>query len=954
MTPQKFIPGQRWVSDSEPELGLGTVLEAAFRQVKIRFEAADETRIYRVPGAPLRRARLAPGDRARARNGTVLIIERVVEQDGLLTYHGGNQALPEGELLDRMSFSDPEKRLLAGQAGSPRAFDLRVRTLDLQRAMLGARVRGLTGARMQLLPHQIAIAHEVASRHNPRVLLADEVGLGKTIEAGLVFQRLYATGQINRVLVVAPSQLVHQWMVELYRRFHYLFTVLDEEFCRAEEKGDSTKNPFALRSLILCPTDLLSAPQSGARRVRQAIEAGIDLLIVDEAHHLQWSEAQASPEYAAVEALARAARGVLLLTATPIQLGQAGHFGRLRLLDPDRFTNLQGYLAETKQYEELARLADALLMSDKPEPAVAEGLRNLYPQDPVLSAHLDEYLAAKPDAPTSRTFQDLRARLVDDLIDRHGTGRLMFRNRRQAMGGFPGRVVYPIALLPSPSGRGAGGEGVVALDARDPRIAWLVRFLAENPDDKVLLITSRKDDVFALQELLPTLTTVPFASFHENLTMTTRDKNAAWFAQPEGARLLMCSEIGSEGRNFQFAKHLVLFDLPADPGVLEQRIGRLDRIGRHGDVHIHVPYVSGTPLEILFRWYHEGFDAFRNSVLGADVFHELLRADLDAAIGALNSSGLDAAVEALLAKTRETAAHVRETLEKGRDRLLEIHGNRTALAEELIAEINEADEDPELEIYLDEVFDHFGLDAQDTAVTRGHLVLPGERMLLDSFPGIPEEGLPLTYDRGEALAREEMAYITPDHPLVRTAVDLVLEDEEGRSVFVAWPKPPADVRRGLALEAVFVLAATAPGALHLDRFLPPTPVRVMVDGDGESLGGLLPLLDMIGPDLDAAPTGLLEEHHAVFERLIPSLLEAARGQAALKVSQLKREAHKEAETRLMAEAERLKALRAVNPAVTEAEVADARAHARAVMDHVTGAELRLDSVRLVMLGDVDL
>jgi ATP-dependent helicase HepA len=952
---EKFIPGQRWVSDSEPELGLGLVLEAAFRQVKIHFAAAEETRVYRVPGAPLRRARLAPGDRARARSGSVLVVERVEERDGLLTYHGGGVALPEGELLDGMSFSDPEKRLMAGQAGKPRAFDLRVRTLELQRTMMGSRVRGLSGARMELLPHQIAIAHEVASRHNPRVLLADEVGLGKTIEAGLVFQRLYATGQISRVVIAAPSQLVHQWMVELYRRFHHLFTVLDEEFCRAEEKGDATKNPFALRSLILCPVDFLAAPGSGAKRVQQAVDAGIDLLIVDEAHHLQWSEAKASPEYTAAEALARAARGVLLLTATPIQLGQAGHFGRLRLLDPDRFTNLQAYLAETSQYEELARLADALLSSEKPEPSVAQGLRALYPHDDALATHLTDYLAG---AAGSAGFLEERARLVDDLIDRHGTGRLMFRNRRQAMGGFPGRVVYPVPLEAKPFIGDAmgqfGSKNHTPLQARDPRMAWLVRFLSENPDDKVLLITSRKEDVFVLQELLPTLTTALFTSFHENLTMTTRDKNAAWFAQPEGARLLICSEIGSEGRNFQFAKHLVLFDLPADPGVLEQRIGRLDRIGRKGEVHIHVPYVQGTAHEVLFRWYHEGFDAFRNTVLGADAFHELLRADLEAAVAALNASGATAAVEALITKTRETAAHVRETLEKGRDRLLEIHGNRTALAEDLIAEMNDADEDPELEIYLDEVFDHFGLDAQDTVVTRGHLVLPGERMVLDAFPGIPEEGLPLTYDRREALAREEMAFISPDHPLVRTAVDLVLEDEDGRSVFVAWPDQPEGVRRGFALEAVFVLAATSPGSLHLDRFLPPTPVRVMVDGEGESLGGLLPLLDAVGADLEAAPTGLLEEHHTLFEPMIPALLEAARTQAGFKVSQLKREAHKEAETRLQGEADRLRALSAVNPAVTKDEVAAAERHARAVMEHITSAELRLDSVRFVMMGDMEL
>jgi ATP-dependent helicase HepA len=770
---------------------------------------------------------------------------------------------------------------------------------------------------MELLPHQIAIAHEVASRHRPRVLLADEVGLGKTIEAGLVFQRLHATGQINRVLIAAPSQLVHQWMAELYRRFHHLFTVLDEEFCRAEEKGDTTKNPFALRPLILCPVDFLAAPGSGAKRVAQAVAAGIDLLIVDEAHHLQWSVEKVSPEYAAVEKLAHVAGGVLLLTATPIQLGQAGHFGRLRLLDPDRFSDLDAYLAETQQYEELAGLADALLSSEKPLGDIADRLGGLFPGDSALGVRIADYLTGAPRA---------RERLVDDLIDR-----------------FPGRVVHPVALDAVSRDDGAGH--------RDSRVTWLVKLLADHPDDKILLITSRKEDVFALQEVLPTLTTVPFASFHENLTMTTRDKNAAWFAQPGGARLLICSEIGSEGRNFQFAKHLVLFDLPGDPGILEQRIGRLDRIGRRGDVHIHVPYVSGTAHEVLFRWYHEGFDAFRNTVLGAEAFHELLHEELQATCSELNEDS----VAALILKTRDTAAHVRETLEKGRDRLLEIHGNRTALAGDLIAEIHEADADTLLEEYLEDVFDHFGLDAQETAVRRGHLVVPGERMLLDAFPGIPEEGLALTYDRGEALAREDMAFVSLDHPLVRTAVDLVLEDEDGRSVFVAWQDVPVREgfrRSGIALEAVFTLEATAPGSLHIDRFLPPSPVRVLVDQDGDSLGGLLGALDAADPD--QAPTGLLEEHHALFERMIPKLLDAARGQAALKESTLKRTAHREAEARLLSERDRLRALKAVNPAVTDDEIAAAETHARAVMDHITQAELRLDSVRLILLGDLDL
>jgi ATP-dependent helicase HepA len=390
--------------------------------------------------------------------------------------------------------------------------------------------------------------------------------------------------------------------------------------------------------------------------------------------------------------------------------------------------------------------------------------------------------------------------------------------------------------------------------------------------------------------------------------------------------------------------------------VLEQRIGRLDRIGRKGDVHIHIPYVRGTAQEVLFRWYDEGFDAFRRSVPGADIFHELMGDSLRTVLSSVPpdppQGGVDP-VNELVEKTREESSRILDMLEKGRDRLLEINGARAGNASERIAEIHTLDEDYDLEDYLDEVFDRFGLEVTETSETRGRLVVPGERMLLDAFPGIPEDGLPLTFDRDEALAREDLAFLSIDHPVARAAVDLVLEDEEGQSAFVAWAKLPAGVKRGFALEAVFVLSASAPGALHLDRFLPPTPVRTLVDAEGESLGGLLPALDAAAATggLQRAPTGLLEEHHALFERMIPKMLEAARSHAAVRMSSLKRAAHKEAEERLLSEAARLRSLRAVNPAVTEGEIASAETRARAVMEHVTAAELRLDAVRLVMMGD---
>ncbi len=141
-----------------------------------------------------------------------------------------------------------------------------------------------------------------------------------------------------------------------------------------------------------------------------------------------------------MEKLARVAKGVLLLTATPIQLGQAGHFGRLRLLDPERFSNLEKYLAETQRYEEIASLANQLLSTNDVQPDVAEGLRRLFPDDAALHVHLENYRVGAAES---------REKLIADLVDRHGTGRMMFRNRRQALGGFPKRIVHAVPLEPN-------------------------------------------------------------------------------------------------------------------------------------------------------------------------------------------------------------------------------------------------------------------------------------------------------------------------------------------------------------------------------------------------------------------------------------------------------------------------------------------------------------------------
>ena len=166
------------------------------------------------------------------------------------------------------------------------------------------------------------IANEVGLRHAPRVLLADEVGLGKTIEACLIMHRQIVSGKISRALVLVPEPLVHQWFIELLRRFSLQFAIFDEERCASienggdedsvilEEENNDNINPFLDDQLVLASVDLLADDE---RRASQALEAGWDMLIVDEAHHLEWSQEQVSKEYEMVEKLASQIPSLLLL-----------------------------------------------------------------------------------------------------------------------------------------------------------------------------------------------------------------------------------------------------------------------------------------------------------------------------------------------------------------------------------------------------------------------------------------------------------------------------------------------------------------------------------------------------------------------------------------------------------------------------------------------------------------
>lgn len=287
-----FTIGQRWISETEPELGLGILESVSRHQIRLLFPASCEARLYAPANAPIKRVEFRAGDTIHSQKGDVVVIEEVTVEEGIITYIGGGIEILEMDLADTISFSKPEDRLIGGQIDQSSAFNLRYEAIGRQAQAKQSDVAGFVGGRIDLIPHQLYIASEVSNRYMPRVLLADEVGLGKTIEACLILHRLHLTGRAERILIILPESLVHQWFIELLRRFNLWFTLIDAEHCASVTAIDAEANPFNEEQLVICSIKtLLESPRWAAC----AFATKWDMLVVDEAHHLEWTPKRPAP-----------------------------------------------------------------------------------------------------------------------------------------------------------------------------------------------------------------------------------------------------------------------------------------------------------------------------------------------------------------------------------------------------------------------------------------------------------------------------------------------------------------------------------------------------------------------------------------------------------------------------------------------------------------------------------
>ena len=626
------------------------------------------------------------------------------------------------------------------------AWENRLESLRLLNIREAKGLGSFLGGRIEIYPHQIHVAEQAVTTDPVRWLLADEVGLGKTVEACLILSHLARARRADRILIVAPASLTVQWLGELYRKFHQVFVLLDRDRRRDVTKDLGPEfNPFEVHARsVISLEDLVAEP----RLAEAARAANLDLLVVDEAHRLERRPGHpGSPAYRAVEPLAETARHVLLLSATPLEADAHGFFRLLQILRP------QAYASWDKFREDLDRGLPLFPCTSATRRADIGGL-------PPRIAEVVEL----PPAP------ELEAREVAALTLRV-TNPLELRRRAEALQ----------AAWALPSG------------AEDPRLKWI---LAEEPGwwkrgEKMLIFVHSREALEILKREIERTTFRRVAVFHEDLTPAAQDLEVAQFAQAEGPNVLISTEAGGEGRNFHFCRGLVLFDLPWDPVLVEQRIGRLDRINRT------------RPVEITLFLPHQGFarDAtrlyqelgiFREPLGGLDRSLAHVEEALQVAAG-MDPPTLD--IEAVVEETHEARRRMNQALYQ------DLHRNRYRpdLAPSILSRVP-----PELETFTERVVleacRQFGFETIPKTGRNVWYVEFGPESTVDHLPGVPEGTRWLgTFNREEGVERETLDFFASGHPLVE---GVLMELEDGHRGEVALYTIAAPGMKGEGLGAI--------------------------------------------------------------------------------------------------------------------------------------------------------
>jgi superfamily II DNA or RNA helicase len=525
----------------------------------------------------------------------------------------------------------------------------------------------LTG--FEPLWHQIETVRKVLKQFRGRVLLADEVGLGKTIEACMVLKEYALRGMAERTLVLTPASLVGQWREELETKFGLAFATTYDPLLR-----DDPQAFWGQRSIV--------ASIAAARRREHAehlIARAFDLVIVDEAHHLR---DRSSQSWNLVDALNK--RFLLLLSATPVQNDLIELYNLLTLLKPGIFKTPQEFRAaymtrgkprQPANPERLRALTrDAMIRNTRAVVALKLPRRHATtvkvdgtPAE--AAAYADLAAAARRLAANSGATKDA------------GRRRAALHHLLGAAGSSPAAAAGALARFAE---RTTDDPEWATLAQRWAAIAAggkenaLIELVRHNPTEKKLVFVQSRETLRHLADRL-TEAGIRFARFDGSLSGP--EKDAAIIAFRDEVTVLLCTQSGGEGRNIQFCNTLINFDIPWNPMTIEQRIGRIDRIGQSREVFVFNLVTRGTLEERVLALLDEKIAMF-----------ELVVGEVGAILGGLEEEREfpELVLEAWLEATEADRTRAFDALGTRLEQARQQHEGAKALDEELFGEDFEA------------------------------------------------------------------------------------------------------------------------------------------------------------------------------------------------------------------------------------------------------------------------
>ena len=770
-------------------------------------------------------------------DGRVLVV-RFPANGTTLRLAATSDALVPGGAPPRGRDRSPVDRLAAGDVDETEDFATR---LDILRLLATREADGLgsfLGGRVRLFPHQLHVAERATARLPVRWLLADEVGLGKTIEAALIMNRLLHTQQIERCLVVAPDALTVQWLSELWRKYHQVFTLLDPpRLSDVARDFGAGFNPFDVhRRAVVAIETLVQRPEL----TTQAIAAGIDLLVVDEAQRLRRPAGHpGQPNYRAIAPIAALGRHVLLLSATPLEDDAHGFFRLLQLLRPDEFPD---------PLDVEARLASGVPLPPCTSSTRRVDIGGLPPRAP---APID--LPAGGDLHAEAEAQVLRLRAakaagapLDPLARRRAVDRL---RRTLASGAALKAILGPDETELR--------EQAEAMDRTDPRLDWLVAQAVRwrQNGEKTLVFAAHRETLEMLRDALSVRAQLASGVFHEELSAVRRDTEVARFREVDGPSILVSTEAGGEGRNFEFCHRLVLYDLPWRPAAIEQRIGRLDRIGRRIPVEIaYFRPASGIGADAVRLFERLGL--FREPIAG-------LEPQLGHIEGALEQAALDA--EASLSESRidaliAGAQAARTRIHEAAYQALHRDPYRAGLGPAILARVP-AGLDALMERVVVNAAARVGFRVEQVSGRQAYAIEFGNEAIVDSLPGLAGGASFIgAFDREYAVEDETIDFFASGHALVEGLLAHFDEDPKGRVARLELRVPG---QRGLGLAAIYkdgagfaVTAVDADGQPRpewADALLAPSPRFRRMSQDDAAAHDWRELVPRLAPRLGDRP-----------------------------------------------------------------------------------------------------